>query len=127
MPDRVSIYMNGALVLDSQLTMTDAGMVDDSQFRPTQEMIDAGPTATGMLPTRFPIEVPSASVAGLARPVIVHASVDGSGKVIEEEISSASDPALAQTALEVVKSAKFAAANTQQQMYINVRFVPESR
>jgi hypothetical protein len=126
-PDRIAIYVNGALALDAQVTLEDAGSVDPTQLRPTPEMIAAGPIATLGLWTRFPIDVPSASVSGLAKPVIVHASVDGSGKVVEEELSSASDAALAQTALDVVKNAKFAAGDTQQQMYINVRFVPESR
>jgi len=115
------------LALDAQVTLEDAGSVDPTQLRPTPEMIAAGPIATLGLWTRFPIDVPSASVSGLAKPVIVHASVDGSGRVVEEELSSASDAALAQTALDVVKNAKFAAGDTQRQMYINVRFVPESR
>ncbi len=127
MPDRIAIYVNGAQVIDAQVSLTDAGSPDESQLRPTPEMMAAGPAATLVSWTRFAIDIPNTSISGLAKPVIVHACVDGSGNVVEEEPSSISDPALAQQALELVKKTRFGATGTQRQMYINVRFVPVSQ
>jgi hypothetical protein len=126
-PSRITIYVAGATVLDAQLSITDAGSVDPSQLLPTPEMIAKGPAATLALPMRFPLEVSNASVSGTAKPVIVHASTDTEGNVVEEELSSAADPALAQAALDLVRNTKFPQAGVQRQLYINVRYVPVSQ
>ena len=123
-PDRIVMYAHGVKTLDAEVSLTDAGTVDQSELLPTQEMREAGPVATLLLPTRFAVNVPNASVSGSAKPVMVHASVARTGRVVDEELLAASDPALAQTALDVVKGMTFAAGDSQQQMYINVRFVP---
>jgi beta-lactamase regulating signal transducer with metallopeptidase domain len=123
-PDRITIYANGAKTLDAQVTLADAGAVNESELVATPEMLAAGPVATLFLPMRFAINVPSASVSGMVKPVMVHASVDRSGKVTEEELLAASDPALVQAARELVKNTTFQADGTQRQMYINVRYVP---
>jgi hypothetical protein len=126
-PSRITIYVAGAMVVDAQVSIADAGPLDESLLQPTPEMIAGGPIDRGELPVRFPMEVRSASIFGTAKPVIVHASIDGGGNVLEEELSSAADPALAQTALDLVRKAKFAQSRTQRQHYINVRFVPASQ
>ncbi|MBZ5727101.1 MAG: M56 family metallopeptidase [Acidobacteriia bacterium] len=126
MPQRITIYVAGAMALDAQVSMTDPTVVD-SQLRPTPEMLANGPVMPMEMATRFPINFPSSSATGTALPVIVHASVDGEGRVAEEEISSASDPGLARTALDLVRNYRFPASGAQRQAYINVRFVPESQ
>jgi hypothetical protein len=123
-PDRITVYANRALVLDAQVSLTDAGAVDEGELAPTPEMIAAGPVAGMDLWGRFPMNVPSAAVSGMAKPVMIHASVSGRGEMVEEELLTASDPALAQPALDLVKSAKFQAGGGQRQMYINVKFIP---
>ena len=123
-PDRITIYANGTKTLDAQISLTDAGTVDPALFAPTPEMLASGPAFQMETYTRFPMNVPSASVAGIVKPVMIHASVDAAGKVIEEELLAASDPALAQPALDLVRNAAFAATGSQQQMYINVRYIP---
>ena len=123
-PDRITVYTHRAIVLDAQMSLADAAAVDESELAPTQEMIAAG--RVGGMDTwgRFPMNVPSYAVSGIVKPVMVHASVSGRGEVVEEELLTASDPALAQTALDLVKNAKFQAAGNQRQMYINVKFIP---
>lgn len=123
-PDRIAIYANGVNTLDAQVSLTDAGTVNESELVATQEMVAAGPVATLDLALRFPMNVPSASVSGAVKPVMVHASVDGTGRVVEEELLTASDPALVQAALDLVKNARFQAAGSQRQMYINVKYIP---
>ena len=123
-PDRITIYAGGSAVVDAQVSLTDLGAVDGSEFLPTPEMAASGPPPGMDLWGRFPLNVANPSVSGAAKPVIVHAAVDSRGEVLEAETLAASDPALAQPALEVVKSARFPATGNQRQDYINVRFVP---
>jgi hypothetical protein len=58
--------------------------------------------------------------------VIVHCSIDVYGNVLEQELASAADPALAEIALDLVKETNFSAQGAQRQAYINVRFNPPS-
>jgi hypothetical protein len=122
-PDHIATYSDGALVLDAEVNLIDPGTVEESNLRPTSQMVAAGPVAEVMQWSRFAMDTPTAAVSGLAKPVIVHASINGEGNVIEEELCSASDPALVQTALDLVRNNKFGAGG-QRQAYINVRFVP---
>jgi beta-lactamase regulating signal transducer with metallopeptidase domain len=128
MPDRITIYVAGAQVVDAQFNITDAGTVDPALLTPTPEMIANGPVIQTMLPSRFPIDVPNPFPSKTIQPVIVHADVDQAGIVLEEELSAASDPALAQAALDLVGKMNLPhAAFAQRQEYINVRFHPTSR
>jgi hypothetical protein len=69
---------------------------------------------------------PSANVSdAAAKPVIVHASVDGQGTVVAEELSIASDPALVQTALDLVKAKGFPPNGNTREIYVEVRFVAQ--
>ncbi len=122
-PDRITIYINGARILDAQVNLTDAGAVNESELVATPEMIAAGPVSTLDSPARFPMTVANASISGM-KPVMVHASVDGRGQVVEEELLTASDPGLVQLALDRVKNTRFPALGSQRQMYINVKFTP---
>jgi beta-lactamase regulating signal transducer with metallopeptidase domain len=128
MPDRITIYVAGAQVVDAEFNITDAGTVDPALLTPTREMIANGPVIQTMLPSRFPVNVPNPFPSKTIQPVIVHADVDGAGNVLEEELSAASDPALAQPALDLVRQMSLPhAAFTQRQEYVNVRFHPTSR
>jgi beta-lactamase regulating signal transducer with metallopeptidase domain len=124
MPDRITTYSNGVKTLDAQVNLTDAGAVNDSELAATQEMAAAGPAAPLDTPARVRMSVPGASISGVVQHVMVHASVDGAGNVAEEELLAASDPALVQPALDLVKNARFQTAGSQRQLYINVRYVP---
>jgi hypothetical protein len=105
--------------------MSDAGSPDESLFEATEEMRGYGPVGSGTLPGRMTLFNPSAIVSDAVKPVIVHASVDGQGIVVAEELSIASDPALTQTALDVVKGHAFPPNANVREIYVEVRFVPE--
>jgi hypothetical protein len=49
----------------------------------------------------------SSSLSRMVKPILVHASVDGTTKVVEEELAATSDAALAQNAVDLVKNAAF--------------------
>ncbi len=127
-PDQITVYLGGVTALEAQLTIVDAGSVDQSLVTPTPEMTARGLGIALQVPARLPLNVPSPLVSGKARPVIVLAEIDGEGHVLEAEVSAASDPALSQTALDFVKNRPFpAAVATQREVYVNVRFVPASQ
>lgn len=127
-PDQITVYVGGATALDAQLTVADAGSVAESLLMPTPEMTARGLGIASQMPARLELSVPSALVSGKARPVIVLAEIDGEGLVMEAEVSAASDPALAQAALDLVKNRTFPSARgTQRELYVNVRFVPASQ
>jgi hypothetical protein len=123
-PDRITIYVNREAVVDAQVSLTDLGAADPSTFALTPEMIANGPVTPLVLPMRMPLNVPGASTSTRIEPAIIHASIDGNGKVLEEEVSSAADAAIVQSALDVVRNTNFAPSGSQVQAYINVRFLP---
>ena len=124
LPSRIAVYEAGANVLDAQITMTDAGPEDPSVYTPTPHMLANGPLQAGDLPYQTMMMAPSAAVSGTIKPVIVHASVDGLGSVQDATVTCASDPALAQPALDQVRNRHFPPTGFIRQMYIDVRFVP---
>jgi hypothetical protein len=126
-PSGITIYSAGVKVMDAQITMADAGSPDPSLFAPTPEMLTYGPVGTGQLPSRTLWQVPADGVLAIVKPVIVHASVDGQGNVVECELSSASDPALVQGAMDLVKRRPFPPTGNTRQIYVDVRFVPASQ
>jgi beta-lactamase regulating signal transducer with metallopeptidase domain len=127
-PDRITIFVNGGQVADAQFNIADAGAVDQTLLTPTPEMIANGPVIQTMSPARFPIDVPNPLPSKAIQPVVVHAEVDPEGKLLDEEVSAASDRALAQIALDVVKAASLPHTPfAQRQEYINVRFHPASQ
>ena len=122
----IVIFSGNKKVLDAQVTISDAGSPDESLFVPSEEMKSYGPVGAGMGPGRWIWDSPSANVSdAAAKPVIVHASVDGQGTVVAEELSIASDPALVQTALDLVKAKGFPPNGNTREIYVEVRFVAQ--
>jgi len=127
-PDRITISVAGATILDAQMDMTDSTVVNAGQLAPKPEMLANGPVITLMLPTRFALDSPVASPTGMVQPVIVHAQISADGSVVEAELCAASNSSLAQSALDLVRQTTFPPTGlTQRQAYINVRFVPPSQ
>jgi hypothetical protein len=122
-PDRITLYVAGSKVLDAQIGMTDPDS-DPSLFAPTPQMSPETPQG---LPTLIGMTVPTAGISEMIKPVVVHASIDGQGRVAEVELSSASDPALAQSALDLVKNNRLPPTGATRQVYVTVRFGPELR
>ena len=126
MPQRIAVHVGGVLALDAQISVTDVDSVDPTLMTPTPEMVANGPAFVEVNPERFPMEVPNPSVRGI-QPVIVVAEIDGQGNVVEEEVSAAADPALAQSALDLVMKTHFGQVGSHRETYVNVKFVPASR
>jgi hypothetical protein len=123
-PSGITIYSGGVKVMDAQITMTDAGSPNPALFTPTPEMRTYGPVGTGQMPSRMIRQEPTTEVSGIIKPVIVHASVDAQGNVEALELSSASDSALIQPAMDLIKKRPFPATGNIRQIYVEIRFVP---
>lgn len=123
-PERIDSYTGGTMTLDAQYSVAEASPADLNLLTPPPGMTPIS-TVVGTV-SRYPINIQHPfSSSGLIQPVIVHAVIGRNGTVMGAEISAASDPALAQAALEAVKQAPPASdGRTQQQAYINVRFRP---
>lgn len=125
--DRITVYTGGAIALDAEFSIADAGPAEESLFTPTPEMHTDDAMVNFGATTRFQMKTPNPYPSKLVQCVIVHVEVDGSGKVLEEELSAASDPALVQMAFDLVKQGPFRkVGSTQWQAYFNVRFMPQS-
>jgi len=125
-PDRITIYVAGAVAVDATVRIADPSSADESALAPAPEMAANGRVVELAMPIRMPLMADGASGA-VVQPVIVHAQLNGDGTLSDEEISAASDPALAQRALELVKAMTFSSQGAQRQAYINVRFMPAAQ
>ncbi|HEX7958341.1 MAG TPA: M56 family metallopeptidase [Terriglobales bacterium] len=122
-PDELVIYVAGSKVVEAQINIADAGAVDPALLTITPQMRANGP-GVALVSTQFPMEVQSASITDTIKPVVVHATISSAGTVLEEELSSAADPTLAQAALDTVKKTTFAPMPwAERDAYIQVRFV----
>jgi hypothetical protein len=69
-----------------------------------------------------------ATATGVVQPIIIHAALDVSGKVLEAEALQTSDSALSEAALNLVKNTNYGPARNrervQRDVFINVQFVP---
>jgi beta-lactamase regulating signal transducer with metallopeptidase domain len=126
--DHIAIYTGGVMVADAQFTIADMSPADQVLLTPQQGMAASGPIVVLQARERTPLNTPNPFPAKLIQPVIVEAEIDGRGNVIEEEFCAAADPALAQTALDLVKKTRFLhRAGTQYQLFVNVKFMPSQK
>lgn len=130
LPGRVTISENGTTVVDAQLTsIADIDASDTTPFTPTAQMVAQGPATAMGGPERF--AMPGGLVTGaVIQPVIVHATLDTKGKVLESEVLQTSS--VSAEALRLVSSSKFGAMKpasgaspVERDAYINVRFRPQ--
>jgi hypothetical protein len=126
---QISIMESGEAVLQIHVeSLEDAGTPDPALFTPTKEMLARGPGIVLMPSVRIPAgAAPPAGRAGTIQPLIVHASVDDQGKVVEAEALQNSDPGLSSAALALVKSSTYPPQNlasgpVQTEAFINVEF-----
>jgi hypothetical protein len=123
MPDRITIYVAGSLVADASFTIVDASSTDEAAIATGSETASNDRVVGVQMPGRMMIGAPAgASVTGTPQSVMIHAEVNGEGKVVEEELSATGDPGLTQAALDLVKGTEFGPTGTQRQMYLNVVF-----
>jgi hypothetical protein len=125
----ISIVETGGTVLQIHLeSLEDAGARDPALFTPTKPMLAQGPGIVLIPSMRFGAFAPSpAGFTGKAAPVIVHASIDDHGKVLEAEALQNSDPSLSNAALSQVKGSTYpfrtrAMGRVQTEAFINVEF-----
>jgi hypothetical protein len=133
LPSQISIVEGGTTVLNARVdTLEDLANLDPKSFTPTADMLSRGPGAVLTASYRFQQLVPAPDGrTGLVQPVIVHASIGPDGKVFDAEALQTSDPALAESALELVKRSTYrpqteGLAPRQREAFINVQFRPHS-
>ena len=127
---RITIVQNSVPVATVELNeIKDLNTADASLFTPSADMkgpgIMLGPTL------RFPQVVKTnlpAAPTGVVQPIIIHAVLEVSGKVLEAETLQTSDLALSKEALNLVMNTNYGPARNrggvQRDVFINVQFVP---
>jgi hypothetical protein len=129
-PREIQFVEAGSPVLNIHIqSLTDLGSFDQGLFKPTAEMINQprGPILAGRW--RMPRVVPAPSgYTGAIHPLIVHATVDAGGTVLEAEALSA-DAVLGDSALGFVRNSTWGHTENnslrQRELFINVMFVPK--
>jgi hypothetical protein len=85
LPGRITVTENGATTVDAQInSVSDADASNLSIYQPTQQMLDQGAAPVSAMPARFPMILPG-SPNTVTQPVIVHVTLDASGKILEME------------------------------------------
>ncbi len=114
-PDRIRIYVAGALAVDGSLHIADTTVADEASLTPTNEATASGqPLGLGAA-FRTVSDTPGVHVGNVAQRVIVHAEIDGDGNLIETEISAATDPSLVPAALQQVRLLNSGHTGTERQ------------
>jgi Gram-negative bacterial TonB protein C-terminal len=126
---QISIVEGGEAVLQIHVdSLEDAVAPDPALFTPSKEMLARGPGIVLVPSTRIPLFAASPTGnAGQVQPVIVHASVDDQGKVVEAEVLQDSNANLSNAALSVVRNSTYppqtrAMGPVQTEVFINVEF-----
>lgn len=131
----ISIYEGGSRVLQIHVDgITDASGVKAETLRPTPELTAKGPSFGLSGPEKFPMMAPPPTGIRptLIQPVVVHATLDHSGHVVEAEALQNSNPELASKAIETVRNAKLGADGSQREarsvgpqreIFVNVQFL----
>jgi hypothetical protein len=106
----------------------DPNASDRSLFMPSAQMLARGPGPLLMGRVHFPQTAPApAGHVGEVQPVVVIASLDKDGKVLEAEALPNSDSNLSDAALALVQRSTYAPATsqrlTQRAAFIEVKFV----
>ena len=126
---RITIFENSTIAAEIHLNdIEDLNPQAEAEFLPGADM--KGPGIMIGQPMRFPQTVTNdlaSSTTRLVQPVIIHAALDSSGKVLEAEALQTSDYATSEAALKFVKSTNYGPARgsqpLQRDVFINVQFV----
>ena len=127
---RITIVENSIPVATVELNeIKDLNNPDASLFIPTTDM--KGPGIMIGPPMRFPQIAKNnlpPNVTGVVQPIIIHAALDVSGRVLEAEPLQTADTALSDAALKLVKNTNYGPMRNrelvQRDVFINVQFVP---
>jgi hypothetical protein len=127
LPQQISIVEGGNSVLEAHLdSIAEAPSTDPDSWQPAQQTVHNGPLLSGVM--RFPQAVRVAPGASTVQPVIVHAILDGEGKVLDAELLDKSGMELSKSALDTVKHSSYIRARSrrrQREAFINVRFISQ--
>lgn len=124
---RITIVENSIPVATIELNeIKDLNTADESLFTPSAEM--KGPGIMLGPPLRFPqFAKNKLAETGVVQPIIVHAALDVSGRVLEAEALQTSDSAASDAALKLVRNTNYGPARNreriQRDVFINVQFV----
>lgn len=126
---QISVVEGGNTILQIHLdSIEDPRVTDPNFFTPTPHMLERGPQGIMGGPFHFTQFAPAPpGHAQEIQPVIVIATLDKKGKVLEAEALQDSDPSLSGAAVSLVTHATYPAAQygaMQRLAYINVKFVP---
>lgn len=122
---QITVVENDTPILQIHVdSLIDAGQVDIRQFMPTSEMRAHGHSFPLRGPLRYPLDVPAAAgvMPKIIQPVMVHATISRDGQVLEEEALQDASQDLVRKALALVKSSKYAASESQREVFVNVEF-----
>ena len=122
----VTIYEAGHQVMKIHVdSIEDASGIKPESLAPSKEMLAKGPSFMLGLPTRFPVRVPAptGTFPKLIQPVIVHASLDRSGQVLEAEALQDSNPELAAKAIDKLKTGTWGTSPWQREVFVDVEFL----
>jgi len=121
LPDHFSTFVAGVQVLDAELAVADLPVNSATLLAEPTAMATTGRPAMalseGMVTA---LNIPGASTAEL----MIHAELDADGNITDAELSAASDPKLASSALDAVKQMKLGRTG-QSQAYVHVRYTPQ--
>lgn len=128
---QISVVAGGTIILQIHIdSIADPHVTDPGYFLPTHYMRDNGPQGMMAGPFRFPHIAPAPpGSAAVVQPVVVVATLDRKGKVMEAEAMPGQDASLSTAAVSLVtQTTYFPAARgaAQRLAYINVKFVPRA-
>jgi len=125
----IAIVEEGNTVLQIHVeSIQDPGRPDPNLFTPTKEMLARGPGLFLRAPVRIPDTAPlPGGNTGTVQPVIIHATIDNEGKVVEAEPLQSSDPSLTSAAMAAVRRSTYATEQggrmpSQSEAFIEVEF-----
>jgi hypothetical protein len=125
----ISIYEAGSRVMQIHVdSIQDASGVNPESLRPTPQLMAKGPSFSLGPPMRFPIPVKDAKgpIPTAIQPVLVHATIDRDGHVLEAEALQNSNPELAAKAIGVLRSRMQSRGSVQREVFVNVEFMTGS-
>jgi hypothetical protein len=125
MPDHLTTYVAGARVIDADMTVADPSISSDQLTLTRATIANDRPAMTLSEGIQVPLELPGPASLRAIQIAMVHAEINAEGTVTDVELSAASDPDLALSALDAVKQMNFGRSG-QSHAYIEVRFVPQS-
>jgi len=131
-PGGITVYAAGQVVLQQTLTVKDPDPADPALWTITPEMFTGGvnltaPTRSILSRTTGSTSTASSSSTTAGQPVIIHAMVAPDGHVVEAEALQMANPALAQSALDLVKNTQYgpaamaASSPNQREIYVTVQ------